>query len=181
MEKEDQVAILKKRFNQNMARHPATTWALVEEALLNNEKLFSSILKMEETQGEPDVVRFAHLPGELYYVDCSSESPKGRRSICYDQAALNKRKKNKPTSSAEQIASELGIELLTEVDYVFLQTIAHFDEKTSSWLHTPKEIRELGGAIFGDKRFGRTFIYHNAADSYYSVRGFRGKILIENK
>ena len=95
MEKEDQVAILKKRFNQNMARHPATTWALVEEALLNNEKLFSSILKMEETQGEPDVVRFSHLPGELYYVDCSSESPKGRRSICYDQAALNKRKKNK--------------------------------------------------------------------------------------
>ncbi len=180
MNEEVLLVLLKERFNQNMHRHPEIHWVQVEDVLRNNQKLFLSVSQMEATGGEPDVVLVPHALNSLYFIDCSTESPAGRRSTCYDQEALNQRKKNKPESSAQEVANSLGISLLTEEDYLFLQQLGDFDCKTSSWLQTPREIRELGGALFGDKRFNRAFIYHNNADSYYSARGFRGKVLITN-
>ena len=133
---------------------------------------------MEETAGEPDVVDFDQESGEYVFVDCAAESPKERRSLCYDRDALEKRKENKPKNNAIDAAAEIGIELLTEEDYRYLQTVGSFDTKTSSWLETPENIRKLGGAIFGDFRYGTVFIYHNGAESYYAARGFRGKMKV---
>ena len=133
---------------------------------------------MEETGGEPDVVDFDQESGEYVFVDCAAESPKERRSFCYDRDALEKRKENKPNNNAIDAAAEIGIELLTEEDYRYLQTVGSFDTKTSSWLETPENIRKLGGAIFGDFRYGTVFIYHNGAESYYAARGFRGKMKV---
>lgn len=178
MNEEALLILLKERFDQNMDRHPKIHWTQIEERLRNNQKLLLSVSQMEETGGEPDVIVVPHALNSLYFIDCSKESPAGRRSLCYDQEARNQRKKNKPESSAQEVANRLGIELLTEKDYLFIQSIGDFDGKTSSWLQTPLEMRGVGGALFGDKRFNRAFVYHNGADSYYSARGFRGKILI---
>src|SRR5690606_24580966 len=137
-----------------------------------------SLSEMERTGGEPDVVGYDKKTDEYIFFDCSPETPKGRRSICYDREALEARKQHKPETSAMDMASEMGIQLLTEEQYHELQRLGNFDTKTSSWLKTPEDVRELGGAIFGDRRFGRVFIYHNGADSYYGVRGFRGKLVV---
>ncbi|MFK8794695.1 DUF4256 domain-containing protein [Planococcus plakortidis] len=166
--------ILKQRFEENEQRHEKMGWDNVLLKLDENpEKLFV-LHKMEETGGEPDVIGYEAETGMFLFCDCSKESPAGRRSLCYDRAALESRKKNKPESSAVDRAAEIGIELLTEEQYRLLQTLGEFDLKTSSWLETPQEIRERGGAIFGDCRYGQVFIYHNGADSYYAARGFRG-------
>lgn len=165
--------ILQKRFESNMHRHPQVKWTEVLNKLEKNKQAYEALDWMEETEGEPDVVL---LDGKnLYFVDCSAESPKGRRSLCYDLEAWEKRKANKPEGSAVETALEHGTRILDESEYLYLQSIEAFDQKTSSWLLTPKEVRSLGGAIFGDRRFGRVFIYHNGADAYYSARGFRVK------
>lgn len=170
--------ILQARFEKHMHRHPGHDWQMVQERLLNKPASLLTLWHMEESGGEPDVVVFdANYPG-IEFCDCAAESPKGRRSLCYDNEALNARKENKPRGSALKIAEDMGIELLTEAQYHLLQQLEDFDLKTSSWLHTPHEIRKLGGAIFGDKRFGRTFLYHNGAESYYAARGFRGMLKV---
>lgn len=162
--------VLEKRFRGNMHRHPNVNWDEVSSQL-NSEKI-SVLNKMEESGGEPDVVDFDD--GKITFCDCSTESPKGRRSFCYDAAALKARKENKPKNSAEEYAEEIGIKILTEDQYRKLQELEAFDMKTSSWLKTPEKIRKLGGAIFGDRRYDEVFIYHNGAESYYAARGFRG-------
>ncbi len=170
--------VMKARFEKNMNRHKGLEWDEVEAKLeANTEKLWS-LSEMERTGGEPDVVGFDSETGEYIFYDCSGESPKGRRSICYDQEALNSRKEHKPENSAIQMASSMGIELLTEEQYRELQKLGNFDTKTSSWVKTPSEIRELGGAIFADFRYGKVFVYHNGAESYYSSRGFRGSLRV---
>lgn len=172
------IVILEARFSKHMERHPQLTWDPVKEALENNPAVLAILLEMEKTGGEPDVVAVdLQQSGYLFY-DCSAESPQGRRSYCYDDVALNARKKHKPENSALNVAQQMGIELLSEEEYGYLQTLGTFDLKTSSWLATPKAVRELGGALFGDKRYNRTFTYHNGADSYYANRGFRGKIIV---
>ena len=163
---------LEKRFEANPNRHPEITWKHVEAMLEKQPEKLSILQKMEETGGEPDVVIFNEK--ELFFCDCSVESPKERRSFCYDREALEKRKEHKPKNSAMDAAKEIGIELLDETQYHQLQTLGTFDLKTSSWLKTPEAVRKLGGAIFGDRRYDRVFIYHNGADSYYAARGFRG-------
>ena len=169
---------LKTRFEKNMNRHKGLEWATVEAKLeLNSEKLWS-LDGMEISGGEPDVVGKDEKTGEYIFYDCSAESPKDRRSLCYDREALDSRKSNKPENSAIEIASEIGIEILTEEQYQELQQIGNFDTKTSSWLKTPADVRKQGGAIFGDCRFGRVFIYHNGAESYYGARGFRGSLRV---
>ncbi|HRW63849.1 MAG TPA: DUF4256 domain-containing protein [Bacteroidales bacterium] len=166
--------ILKTRFESNMHRHKGIEWRKVQSKLeLNIEKLWS-LNRMEQTGGEPDVIARNNNSDEYMFYDCSVESPKGRRSVCYDQQALDSRKEHKPKHSAIGMAAEMGIELLTENQYRNLQQFGNFDTKTSSWLLTPEEIRNLGGAIFGDWRYGKVFIYHNGAESYYASRGFRG-------
>jgi len=165
---------LKERFEKNMARHESIKWSEVEEKLQTNSDKLKSLQLMEDSGGEPDVVGFDEKSGEFLFFDCSPESPAGRRSFCYDKAALEKRKENKPKNNAEEAANFMGIELLTEEEYRFLQTLGKFDTKTSSWLKTPENIRKLGGAIFGDFRYDTVFIYHNGAESYYAGRGFRG-------
>ena len=165
------LSTLQQRFERNKHRHPNISWEEIE-AILQKDTILQVVKNMEATGGEPDVVVF----DGLYYVDCSKESPKGRRSICYDRAALESRKKYPPKNDAMTLATEMGIELLTEEDYQILQSFGDFVTKTSSWLLTPEAVRELGGAIFGDFRFGRVFIYHNGAESYYAARGFRGKV-----
>lgn len=170
------IEILKERFKSHPHRHPKTTWQEVEEKLNGNVNALQTLQKMEETGGEPDVVEFKNT-SEFIFVDCSKESP-NRRSLCYDQDALDARKQNKPESSVLQKCQEIGIELLDETLYMELQSIEDFDLKTSSWLKTPVEIRSKKGAIFGDKRYGRTFIYHNGADSYYASIGFRGMLIL---
>lgn len=167
--------ILEKRFQENSHRHENQNWEEIKNQLESNPSALWSVFQMEETGGEPDFIQFDEL---FYYVDCSQETPAGRRSLCFDQAAWNSRKQNKPFSSAEQEASNMNIQILTEEEYRELQKFGPFDLKTSTWLQTPESIRKLGGALFGDHRFGRTFIYHNGAESYYAVRGFRGKIRI---
>ncbi len=172
------LSILKTRFLKNMHRHADLDWQKIQQKLETNPKKLSILQKMEETGGEPDVVDFDQESGEYVFVDCAAESPKERRSFCYDREALEKRKENKPNNNAIDAAAEIGIELLTEEDYRYLQTVGSFDTKTSSWLETPENIRKLGGAIFGDFRYGTVFIYHNGAESYYAARGFRGKMKV---
>jgi hypothetical protein len=170
--------ILKTRFEKNMPRHQGLDWANVQAKIEANPEKLWSLNEMEETGGEPDVVGHDIKTGEYLFYDCAAESPKGRRSVCYDHEALESRKEYKPGNSAAGMAEEIGIELLSEAEYRELQSLGHFDSKTSSWLATPPEIRKLGGAIFGDYRFGRVFVYHNGAESYYAARGFRGSLRV---
>jgi hypothetical protein len=167
------LAALKARFDANQARHPGLVWAKVLARLETRPDKLWSLAEMERTGGEPDVVRHNQKSGEIVFFDCSEQSPAGRTSLCYDRAALNARKEHKPKNSVMDLAAEMGVEVLTEAQYFELQKLGEFDTKRSSWLQTPPEIRKLGGAIFGDRRFGRVFIYHNGAESYYSGRGFR--------
>ena len=165
---------LKTRFEKNLNRHQGLDWAPVQTKLEGNPEKLWSLHAMEETGGEPDVVGLDSKTGEYIFYDCSLESPKGRRSICYDHEALESRKENKPDYSAVEMAADMGIELLTEEQYRELQQLGKFDAKTSSWIVTPPDIRKLGGAIFADFRYGHVFVYHNGAESYYGARGFRG-------
>jgi hypothetical protein len=165
---------LQDRFEQNMHRHAGLAWARVKARLEAHVEKLRSLHEMEATGGEPDVVGQDQQTGEYVFVDCAAQSPEGRASLCYDREALDSRKKFKPKNSAMELAAAMGIELLTEAQYRELQQLGEFDTKSSSWLKTPAEIRKLGGAIFGDRRFGRVFVYHNGAESYYSGRGFRG-------
>lgn len=166
------------RFEKHMNRHPGLAWADVQARLEAHPEKLGPLHEMERTGGEPDVVRHDSRTGEYLFYDCAAESPAGRRSLCYDAAALAARKANKPATSAQEMAAAMGIEMLTESDYWELQTLGEFDTKTSSWVQTPPEIRQRGGALFGDRRFGRVFIYHNGADSYYGARGFRGSLRV---
>lgn len=170
--------ILQKRFESNMHRHRTLEWEEVLERLLHEEAYIGSLFQMEATGGEPDVMVFDDIAGEVVFVDFAKESPKGRRSLCYDTEALEKRKENKPQNSAMGLAKAMGIELLTEEEYRKVQEIEKLDLKTSSWVKTPEKIRKLGGAIFCDRRYDAVFTYHNGADSYYGSRGFRGKLLV---
>ena len=173
-EREELLAALKARFEKHMGRHKGLEWAKVEAKLETNGDKLWSLAEMERTGGEPDVVGFDKKTGEYVFYDCSPESPDGRRSLCYDREALESRKEHKPKNNAMDLAAAMGIEILTEEQYRTLQELGKFDTKTSSWLKTPTDIRELGGAIFADFRFGRVFVYHNGAESYYAARGFRG-------
>lgn len=161
-----------------MARHKGLDWEKVQAKLEASAAKLWSLHEMERTGGEPDVIEFNKKSGEYLFVDCSAETPKDRRSLCYDEQALKERKENKPSGSALGMAEEMGIEILDEADYRKLQTLGEFDLKTSSWLLTPAPIRKLGGAIFGDRRYNQVFIYHNGAQSYYAARAFRGKIWV---
>lgn len=177
-DRDDLLAILKARFEKNMQRHKGLNWADVAAKLEASPDKLWSICEMEKTGGDPDVVGLDKKTGEYLFFDCSPESPKGRVSLCYDREALDSRKEHKPKSSAVEMAEAMGIELLTEEQYLDLQRLGEFDLKTSSWLSTPPEMRKLGGALFGDKRFGRVFLYHNGAQSYYSARGFRAVLKV---
>ncbi|KKO55102.1 DUF4256 domain-containing protein [Paenibacillus sp. DMB20] len=169
---------LKARFEKNMDRHQGLEWANVQAKLeAHTEKLWS-LHEMERTGGEPDVVGHDHKTDEYIFYDCSAESPKGRRSVCYDHEALESRKQHKPENSAIHMATDMGIELLTEEQYRELQKLGNFDLKTSSWVKTPDSIRKLGGAIFCDRRYDTVFVYHNGAESYYGARGFRGSLRV---
>jgi hypothetical protein len=175
---EELLLVLKVRLEKNMNRHKGIEWTKVKERLeANTEKLWS-LTEMERTGGEPDVVGYDKKTGEYIFYDCSAESPKGRRSLCYDREALESRKENKPENNAMDMAAAIGIELLTEEEYRELQKLGNFDTKTSSWLKTPSDIRKLGGAIFADYRYGNVFVYHNGAESYYAARGFRGSLRV---
>lgn len=178
MDKDLLLKTLETRFNENMHRHENLKWENVQQKLETQPKKLETLQKMEASGGEPDVVGFDEKSVEFLFFDCSTESPKERRSYCYDKEALDKRKENKPKNNALDVAKDLGIELLSEEDYRFLQTLGNFDMKTSSWLKTPENIRKLGGAIFGDFRYATVFIYHNGAESYYAARGFRGKLKV---
>lgn len=171
---EDFVALLKIRFESHQERHKGIDWAQVAARLEAYPNKLLVLQKMEQTGGEPDVVGYDKQSGEYIFFDCSPETPLGRRSVCYDREGLESRKEHKPANSAIDMAAAIGIELLTEKQYCELQALGRFDTKTSSWLKTPPEVRELGGALFGDFRYGRVFTYHNGAQSYYGVRGFRG-------
>jgi hypothetical protein len=177
-QQEELLGILKARFEKNMARHEGLEWAEVQAKLENNAKKLWSLNEMETTGGEPDVVGLDQETGEYIFYDCSPESPKGRRSVCYDREALEARKKHKPENSVMDMATAMGIELLTEEQYRELQKLGNFDLKTSSWVQTPENIRKLGGALFCDRRYDTVFVYHNGADSYYGARGFRGSIRV---
>ncbi len=170
------LSTLQARFEKNMPRHKGVTWGQVQARLDAHPKKLQTLLQMEETGGEPDVIGVDKKSGAVTFCDCSAESPKERRSLCFDGAALKARKENKPRGSAAEIASAMGIELLTEEQYRALQQLGEFDLKTSSWIQTPSSIRALGGALFGDRRFGQVFVYHNGAESYYAARGFRGRV-----
>jgi hypothetical protein len=170
--------ILQKRFEKNKKRSKDILWKDVEARLIAQEAKLWSLHQMEETGGEPDVLDFDPKTGEYIFFDCSAETPAGRRSFCYDREALNARKENKPANNAIDAAAEMGIEILDEEQYRFLQQFGPFDQKTSSWLKTPNNIRKLGGAIFGDYRYGQIFIYHNGVQSYYAGRAFRGLVKI---
>jgi len=170
--------VLKTRFEKNKNRHTGVEWTKVAERLEANPEKLWSLYEMERTGGEPDVVGFDCEADEVIFYDCAAESPKGRRSICYDREALESRKEHKPETSAVDMAAAMGIELLNEEQYRELQKLGSFDTKTSSWLNTPERIRKLGGAIFADYRYDTVFVYHNGAESYYGVRGFRGVLRI---
>lgn len=174
IQSDELLKILKTRFEKNMNRHKGLDWSKVQSKLEANPDKLWSLNEMESTGGEPDVLGFDKKSGEFIFFDCSSESPKDRRSLCYDRDAWETRKEHKPKNNAIDMAASIGIEILTEDQYRELQELGNFDTKTSSWLQTPAEIRNLGGAIFGDYRFGRVFIYHNGAESYYAGRAFRG-------
>lgn len=177
-QREALLAVLKKRFEKNMSRHKGMDWAKVKTRLEANADKLCSLDEMEATGGEPDVVGFDKKTGEYIFYDCAAESPKERRSICYDNEALASRKEHKPKNSAAGMAAEMGIDILTEEQYRELQTLGEFDLKTSSWIKTPAAIRELGGALFCDRRFNHVFTYHNGAESYYAARAFRGMLKI---
>lgn len=170
--------ILKTRFEKNTNRHLGLEWLNIQAKIESNQEKMWSLNEMEKTGGEPDVVAFDEKTNEYIFFDCSAETPKERRSICYDHEALEKRKEHKPKNSAMNIAKDMGIELLTEAQYRDLQKLGNFDCKTSSWIQTPAEIRKLGGAVFCDFRYNTVFLYHNGADSYYAVRGFRGSLRV---
>jgi hypothetical protein len=177
-QREELLKTLKDRFEKNMNRHKGVEWAKVQAKLEANAEKLWSLDDMESTGGEPDVVGHDQKTGEYIFYDCAAESPKGRRSICYDQEALESRKEHKPGNSAIGMAAEMGIEILDEEQYRELQQFGKFDTKTSSWLKTPADIRKLGGAIFADYRYGTIFVYHNGAESYYAARGFRGALRV---
>jgi hypothetical protein len=170
--------VLKARFEKNMNRHKGLEWAKIQAKLEANAERLWSLHEMETTGGEPDVVGHDKKTGEYVFYDCSAESPKNRRSICYDCEALESRKENKPENNALDMATDMGIELLTEEQYRELQKLGNFDTKTSSWILTPADIRKLGGALFCDRRFNTVFLYHNGAESYYAARGFRGSLRV---
>ncbi len=176
--REELLATLEARFEKNEKRHPGLEWAQVKARLEAKAEKLWSLHEMESTGGEPDVVGHDAKTGEYVFFDCSAESPKGRVSLCYDREALDSRKEHKPKDNAVDMAEAMGIELLTEEEYRDLQKLGSFDMKTSSWVQAPADIRKLGGALFGDRRFGRVFIYHNGAQSYYSARGFRGSLRV---
>lgn len=172
------IGVLHTRFEKNMNLHKGLEWQQVQARLDAHPEALWALSEMERTGGEPDVVGMDEKTGEVIFFDCSPESPAGRRSTCYDQQALDARKANKPETSAMQMAEEMGITLLDEEEYHLLQSLGEFDLKTSSWLKTPANVRKLGGAIFGDRRYDRVFIYHNGADSYYGARGFRASVRV---
>ncbi|MFD1170128.1 DUF4256 domain-containing protein [Oceanobacillus caeni] len=177
-QREELLQVLKARFEKNMNRHEGLEWSDIQAKLdANTEKLWS-LHEMERTGGELDVVGYDEARGEYIFYDCSKESPKGRRSVCYDREALESRKKHKPENNAMDMATAMGIELLTEEQYRALQRLDNFDMKTSSWIQTPSDIRERGGALFCDYRYGHVFVYHNGAESYYGARGFRGSLRV---
>jgi hypothetical protein len=177
-QREELLGALKERFEKNMDRHKGVEWAKVQAKLEADAEKLWSLSEMERTGGEPDVVGYDKKTGEYVFYDCSAESPKGRRSICYDREALEARKEHKPKDSAINMANEMGIEILTEEQYRELQKLGEFDTKTSSWVKTPSEIRKLGGALYCDRRYNQVFLYHNGADSYYAARGFRGSLSV---
>jgi hypothetical protein len=178
VQSEELLSALKDRFEKNMNRHKGLAWAKVRAKLEAHPEKLWSLNEMERTGGEPDVVGFDKKTGEYIFFDCSAESPKGRRSICYDREALESRKEHKPKNNAIEMAADMGIELLTEGQYRELQKLGKFDTKTSSWVKTPSDIRELGGALFCDHRYDTIFVYHNGADSYYAARAFRGSLRV---
>jgi hypothetical protein len=177
-ERDELLSELKKRFEENMNRHKEIKWGEVEKRLGMDARKLWSLGEMERTGGEPDVVGQDKKTGEFIFFDCSAESPTGRRSVCYDQAALDSRKKHKPKHSALEMAAEMGIQILTEEEYRMLQKLGEFDLKTSSWIATPAEIRERGGAMFCDRRYETVWTYHNGAESYYAARSFRGSLRV---
>jgi hypothetical protein len=177
-EREELLLLLQARFEKNMKRHKGLEWTKVQAKLEGNADALASLSEMEATGGEPDVVSHDKKTGEYIFFDCSSESPKERRSICYDHEALEARKEHKPKDSALNMAAEMGIEILSEDEYRELQKLGEFDLKTSSWIQTPETIRKLGGALFCDRRYDTTFVYHNGAESYYAARGFRGSLRV---
>ena len=177
-QREELFKTLKVRFEKNMTRHKGLEWTKVQAKIAADPEKLRSLDEMEITGGEPDVIGYDKKTGEYIFYDCSSESPKGRRSLCYDHEALEKRKEHKPEDSASNMASDMGIELLTEEEYRELQKLGNFDAKTSSWLNTPASIRKLGGAISGEFRFGNVFVYANGAESYFAARGFRGSLRV---
>ncbi|MEO6948993.1 MAG: DUF4256 domain-containing protein [Ginsengibacter sp.] len=177
-QQEEILAILKVRFEKNKIRHQTLKWEIIHKKLIETITALWSLNEMEKTGGEPDVISHDKITGEYTFCDCSPESPKERRSICYDRKAWESRKENKPKNNAVGMAADMGIEILTEDEYRMLQTLGDFDIKTSSWIKTPSEIRDLGGALFCDRRFNTVFLYHNGAESYYAGRGFRGVLKV---
>ncbi|MFO8068402.1 MAG: DUF4256 domain-containing protein [Alkalibacterium sp.] len=177
-EKSKLLTVLKTRFDKNMKRHENMKWQDVSHKLESNESALISLQAMEQTKGEPDVIESEYDAGELLFIDCSEQSPSGRRKVCYDDLALESRKKYPPEASAVTLAKEIGIELLDEMQYRRLQKLGEFDTKTSSWIKTPEKIRQLGGALFCDRRYDTVFVYHNGAESYYASRGFRGSLKV---
>jgi hypothetical protein len=177
-QREELLKILQARFEKNMDRHKGLAWAKVQTKLETNSEKLWSLNEMERTGGEPDVVSYDKKTDEYIFYDCSAESPTGRRSLCYDREALESRKEHKPKNSAIDTAAAMGIELLTEEQYRELQKLGNFDTKTSSWIETPSDTRKLGGALFADYRYGKVFVYHNGAESYYAARAFRGSIRV---
>jgi Protein of unknown function (DUF4256) len=177
-QRDELLKALQSRFEGNMRRHPGLDWTEVRAKLEASPVKLSSLSEMERTGGDPDVVAHDKKTGEYIFYDCSDESPKARRSLCYDREALDSRKENKPKGSATEMAASMGLELLTEDEYRELQKLGEFDTKTSSWIKTPANIRKLGGALFCDRRFDTVFVYHNGAESYYAARGFRGVLRV---
>jgi len=177
-QRETLLTTLKSRFDKNAHRHKGLDWSKVQAKLEESPEKLWTINEMERTGGEPDVVAHDKKTGEYVFYDCSAESPKDRRSVCYDREALNARKEHKPKDSAIDMAAAMGIELLTEEQYRELQKLGEFDTKTSSWVQTPSDIRKLGGALYCDRRYNHVFVYHNGAESYYAVRGFRGSLRV---
>jgi Protein of unknown function (DUF4256) len=177
-ERDQLLRLLRDRFEKNMQRHQGLAWVNVEAKLEARPATMKSLHGMESTGGEPDVIGYEKASGQYIFCDCSTESPLGRRSLCYDRDALNSRKENKPEGSATDAAAAMGVDLLDEAQYRKLQQLGEFDLKTSSWVATPKDVRSLGGALFCDRRYGKVFVYHNGAQSYYAARGFRGLLYL---